>query len=139
MSENFSYHYKYMFTLTQIQEAHKKVKTGADFPQYIRDIIVLGVTDIETSVTDGQTIYLGGAYPISSPALHNRLKISLNTDKGHFIERLRLHQSGGTDFLTFCQDCAVSGIEKWIIKTHEHTCTYYDSHGQEVLVEHFPM
>lgn len=32
-----------MFTLDQIREAHVKVKSGADFPHYIQDLIVLGV------------------------------------------------------------------------------------------------
>ena len=33
-----------MFTIQQIKDAHSKVKSGADFPQYMQDIIALGVT-----------------------------------------------------------------------------------------------
>ena len=30
-----------MFTIKQIKDAHSKVKSGADFPKYMQDIIVL--------------------------------------------------------------------------------------------------
>lgn len=127
-----------MFTLKDIHEAHKKVKTGADFPQYIRDIIILGVAEFQTSVIDGQTLYMGGDELLASPPLHENITINPNTDKEKFIEQLRIHQSGGTDFLTFCQDCASSGIDHWVVKTHKHTCTYYSHTKEEVLMEHFP-
>lgn len=36
-----------MFTAEQIKTAHRKVKSGADFPAYIKEIKVLGVTHYE--------------------------------------------------------------------------------------------
>ena len=33
-----------MFTIAQIKEAHSKVKSGADFPQYIQDLIQLDLS-----------------------------------------------------------------------------------------------
>ena len=48
-----------MFTVKQIKYAHAKVKSGADFPQYIQDIIALGVTSFETFVFDNHTNYYG--------------------------------------------------------------------------------
>lgn len=33
-----------MFTIQQIQEAHSKVKSGADFLKYMQDIIALSTT-----------------------------------------------------------------------------------------------
>ena len=44
-----------MFTIEQIQSAHSKVKSGADFPKYIQEIKALGVTSYETYVEDGRT------------------------------------------------------------------------------------
>lgn len=41
-----------MFTLDQINEAHKNVKSGADFPQFVHDIQELGVTKYDAYVTD---------------------------------------------------------------------------------------
>ncbi len=37
-----------MFTIAQIKEAHDKVKSGADFPKYIQDLINLGVIGYDT-------------------------------------------------------------------------------------------
>jgi uncharacterized protein YbcV (DUF1398 family) len=45
---------------------------------------------------------------------------------------------GKTDYLTFCNDCAKSGIEKWIVRLEEMTCTYYDKAGNDILVEKIP-
>lgn len=48
-----------MFTLEQIKEAHAKVRSGADFPTYVQDLIGLGVTCYQTYVSDGHTDYFG--------------------------------------------------------------------------------
>ena len=45
-----------MFTIDQIKEAHSKVKSGADFPQYVQDLIKLGVIHYTTYVRDGHTV-----------------------------------------------------------------------------------
>lgn len=36
-----------MFSINQIEEAHSKVKSGIDFPNYVQDIIKIGVTGYE--------------------------------------------------------------------------------------------
>ena len=48
-----------MFTLDQIKQAHAKVKSGADFPKYIQDLIVLGIKNYDTFVIDGHSEYYG--------------------------------------------------------------------------------
>ena len=48
-----------MFTIAQIKEAHSRVKSGADFPAYIQELITLGVQGYETFVNDGHVEYLG--------------------------------------------------------------------------------
>lgn len=48
-----------MFTVKQIEQAHKKVKSGADFPKYIQEIKKLGVKGFETWVKDSHTEYFG--------------------------------------------------------------------------------
>ena len=114
-----------MFTLSQIQEAHKKVKTGADFPAYAREIQALGVTHYDTCVSDGHAVYLGNGESLVSPAKYDALGVAKNINSEKFIERLRLHQSGRTDYMTFCQDCAVCGVEKWTLDLEKGTCTYF--------------
>ncbi|MDR6968468.1 uncharacterized protein YbcV (DUF1398 family) [Flavobacterium arsenatis] len=39
-----------MFTVEQIKQARSKVKSGADFPNYIQDLIELGVLSFETFI-----------------------------------------------------------------------------------------
>ena len=48
-----------MFSIEQIRAAHSKVKSGADFPAYIKAIKAMGVTHYETFVADGHTEYYG--------------------------------------------------------------------------------
>lgn len=36
-----------MFTVTQIKEAHSKVKSGADFPKYIQQIKGFALLDLQ--------------------------------------------------------------------------------------------
>lgn len=128
-----------MFTLDQIKAAHSKVKSGADFPSYIRDLKQLGVTQYVTFVKDGHTDYSGdGNFRISSPARYTDLKIAANSNPTQFKTDLKAHQQGKTDYPTFCSDCAKSGIEKWIVDLNKMTCIYFDQAGNEVLVEQVP-
>ena len=126
-----------MFTLPQIKEAHQSiVKTGADFPKYVQAIVQLGVSSYETFVTDGHTVYYGkdGSTQQTEPK-YTALKISPSADKENFRALLKLHQQGKRDFMTFCNDCAETGVEKWIVSTPAMTCTYFDLAGNVMLVE----
>lgn len=129
-----------MFTIDQIKAAHSKVKSGADFPRYIQDIIELGVTGFETFVSDSHTVYHGSdGYETSSLGMYPPLDIQPATNGAQFESDLKAHQRGETDYLTFCKDCAKSGVEKWRVDMGEMTCTYYDSAGDKVLVEEIPV
>jgi uncharacterized protein YbcV (DUF1398 family) len=128
-----------MFTLEQIKAAHSKVKSGIDFPRYIHEIKQLGVMRYETFVADGHTDYMGlDAYKMSSDAKYTTLIIANNTNALQFKADLKAHQEGKTDYPTFCQDCAKSGIEKWAVQMDDMTCTYYSQSGEVVLVETIP-
>ncbi|WP_280956321.1 DUF1398 family protein [Aequorivita sublithincola] len=48
-----------MFTIKQIESANSKVKSGAEFPKYIKEIKEIGVTGFETWVIDSHTNYFG--------------------------------------------------------------------------------
>ena len=128
-----------MFTVEQIQTAHSKVKSGADFPAYIQEIKALGVSHYEAYVTDGHIDYHGGDnYTAKVPAKYEPLVIA-DTSKGEaFKVELMAHQQGKTDFLTFIKMCADFGIEKWEICMDKMTCIYYDKAGNEILVENIP-
>jgi uncharacterized protein YbcV (DUF1398 family) len=129
-----------MFTIQQIKQAHSKVKSGADFPNYIKDIIALGVTSYETFVSDNHTEYFGkDGFKASSEGLTETVSIADESQVEQFKSDLKAHQQGKTDYATFRKDCAKSGIEKWIVIMDNKTCSYYDKAGNEVLVEAIPI
>ena len=128
-----------MFTAEQIKTAHSKVKSGADFPAYIKEIKGMGVTRYEAYVTDGHIDYHGaGNYTAQVPAKYDAIAIAGTVNTGAFKTELVAHQQGKTDFLTFIKMCAACGIEKWVIDMGKMTCIYYDKAGNEVLTEQIP-
>lgn len=129
-----------MFTLKQIEQAHSKVKTGADFPNYIKEIKEMGVIAFETWVIDSHTEYIGkNDYRVKSLPKYDILKVSEISSQGEFLNYLKSHQQGDTDYITFCNHCAETGIEKWIVLLDEMTCTYYDLSGNKILEEKIPV
>lgn len=128
-----------MFTVEQIKAAHAKVKSGANFPSYIKEIKELGVTHYEAYVTDGHIDYYGAkSYTVKVPAMYDPLVIADISKDEYFKKELVAHQQGKTDFLTFIKMCATFGIEKWAICMDKMTCTYYDKTGNEILIEQIP-
>lgn len=128
-----------MFTIEQLKSAHSKVKSGADFPNYVQDLLKLGVTCYETYVADGHTDYFGKQdFKISSEEKYDKLIIADNSNFLQFQADIKAHQQGKTNYPTFCADCAKSGIEKWTVDMVKMTCSYYDKAGNEMLVEIIP-
>ncbi|MDR7212183.1 DUF1398 family protein [Flavobacterium piscis] len=128
-----------MFTIEQIKEAHAKVKSGADFPNYIQDLIILGVKGYDTFVNDGHVEYYGvNNYSVISDEKYPEIKIEDTANKERFIEFLVAHQDGQTDYITFCKQSGQCGIAKWRVDIIEMTCTYFDKSGVEILIEKIP-
>ncbi len=128
-----------MFSIDQIQNAYKKVKSGADFPQLIQDLNTLGVTHYDHNVANGQTNYFGtNNFIIKGPVKYPSVEIN---DIG-FTEKLKhalsIHQRGQTDYLTFCKDAAEAGVEKWTTDIIEMTVTYLDKKKNKLTVEKIP-
>lgn len=128
-----------MFTVEQIENAHDKVKTGTDFPNYIQEIRKMGVKSFETWVKDSHTEYIGeNKFKTVSKPQYKDLIIADDSDKEKLSQYLKSHQKGETDYMKFCKDCAETGIEKWIVDLDKFTCTYYDKAGDEILLEEIP-
>lgn len=128
-----------MFTVQEIKAAHSQVKSGADFPAYIKAIKALGVTHYEAYVTDGHIDYHGNnQHTAHVPAKYAAVPIAENTNTALFKAELLAHQQGKTDFLSFIKMCAATGIEKWVICMDAMTCTYYDKAGNMMLEESIP-
>lgn len=128
-----------MFTVSQIEQAHEKVTSGADFPQYIQEIKAMGVNAFETWVCDSHTDYYGKEdFHVTSAPQYEPLSISNITNEAQFRHYLQIHQQGLTDYITFCTHCAETGVEKWTVSLEEMTCTYYDKQGNKVVTEQIP-
>lgn len=124
-----------MFTVEQIKAAHSRVKSGADFPEYIKEIKSLGITHYETYVIDGHIDYYQAKNHMAVPAKYDLLVIADTPKIEEFKMELIAHQQGKTDFLTFIKMCAETGIARWEICMEKMTCIYYDKKDNEVLVE----
>ncbi len=130
-----------MFTIEQIHQAHGKVKSGANFPNYIKNIKMLGVTYYETFVYDGHTNYydISGTM-ISSAPKYTTVKVAdvSDCDIKTFTHELKQHQQGKTNFMEFIEMCSKTGIYKWVVDITKMTCTYYNKEEIEILVEQIP-
>jgi uncharacterized protein YbcV (DUF1398 family) len=128
-----------MFTIAQIKEAHAKVKSGADFPAYIQDLIALGVKGYDTFVNDGHVEYFGADnFRAAATDTYDSITIAPSANKERFIEFLVMHQDGQTDYLTFCNHAAQCGIARWSVNIIDMTCTYFDQSGSAILIEKIP-
>ncbi len=129
-----------MFQLKDIKEAHSKVKTGADFPAYIQELIKLGVTKYDTFVYDGHAVFFGDIdYQIQSEPKYSALEVAGKSDLESFKRNLKIHQQGQTDYPTFCRHSAEAGVEKWTVEMKNMTCTYYDKSNHKMVEEKIPV
>lgn len=129
-----------MFTIQQIKAAHAKVKSGADFPNYIQELIALGVQGYDTFVSDGHVEYFGeDNFRASATETYTPIEINPFVNKELFIEFLWRHQEGQSDYLTFCKQASQCGIARWAVNLIEKTCTYFDSNQNSILIEKIPI
>lgn len=128
-----------MFTIEQIKSAHAKVKSGADFPSYIRELKALGISNYSNYVRDGHTIYKAAdnSEVVSGPN-YSPLNIHSTSNQSQLEKILKEHQAGLSDYPTFCQQAADCGVEKWVVSTDAMTCVYHDKTGKTILEENIP-
>ncbi|RBQ07725.1 DUF1398 domain-containing protein [Pedobacter miscanthi] len=129
-----------MFTIENIQAAESKIKTGADFPQFIKEIKELGVKRNDVYVSSGLSIYFDdedNALQVS-PEGYPALSINDESAAGKLEHALKIHQQGETNYFTFCKQAADAGVEKWVTDLEEMSCTYLDAEGNELVKETIP-
>ena len=128
-----------MFTIEQIKAAHAKVKSGADFPAYIREITQMGVAYYTTYVRNGHAEFTGrNNEQVLSEPKYPDMTIVPEGNLPQLKADLQIHQQGQTDYLTFCSQAAAAGVNKWVVDTHEMTCIYYDNNDRVLLTETIP-
>lgn len=128
-----------MFTVQQIKAAHSKVRSGADFPNYVQEIKALGLVKYEFLLADGRTIYYGvDNYQVEASAIYPVKEINSSSSAAGLAHIIKIHQQGQTDFMTFCQQAAENGVHHREVNTQIMLCTYYDTSGQQMLAEPIP-
>jgi uncharacterized protein YbcV (DUF1398 family) len=129
-----------MFTKEQIHEAFIKVKSGADFPQFVKDLKTLGVVYYDNFVSDGRTVYYGrNNFVIEGEPKYPEIKVYDTSSSSALKHAILIHQQGQTDYPKFCLQAAESGVEKWTTHMEEMTVTYYDKQGNKLSVEPIPI
>ena len=127
-----------MFTQKEIQRAHDRLKTGISFSEYIQELNALGVKAYQTYVKDGHSeFYDDKNQTLTSSPLYPDLVVSDACNPNQFREYLELHQQGKTGFAMFCEHCAATGIEKWLVDFQKSTCTYFAKENTLVFEEKF--
>ncbi len=128
-----------MFTLQQMKAAHAKVKSGADFPAYVREIKQLGLLHYDFMVKDGRINYHGeNGFLVSGDPIYGEKTISVQASPAAVKQIITEHQQGKSDFPTFCTLVADAGVEKWVVDTRDMLCTYYDLSGNSMVAEPIP-
>jgi uncharacterized protein YbcV (DUF1398 family) len=125
-----------VFTIEQIQELHGRLGRAESLLDYVESLAALGVVRYDSFVFDGHSEYTGSeGERVVSNAAHVELIIAEGSDRAAFLEHLRRHERGETDYLEMSTGLAASGIEKWTVDTEAMTMTFYDRSGVALLVE----
>jgi uncharacterized protein YbcV (DUF1398 family) len=127
-----------MFTKEQIETAHSKVKSGADFPKYVEEIKNFGVKSHEVVLIDGAWIFKGADKQVVQFQSMECVPVSAQSSQEKFKQILSMHQRGETDYPTFCIQAGESGVERWISDFEHMTVTYLGSNGAIIDVEPIP-
>lgn len=128
-----------MFTLDQIYQTHSRVKSGADFPQYVQDLKAIGVIKYDTYVSDGRARFYGtGDFILDDKPKYPALEVNPVSSSEQLKHAIKIHQQGQTDYPTFCQQAAAAGVEKWTTDMYKMTVTYLDKDGHTLTVEPVP-
>ena len=129
-----------MFNIEEIKASESKIKTGADFPQFIKEIKEMGVVRNDVYVSNGLSVYFNSDdHSVqASPDEYPVLVINDESSVDKLKHALQVHQKGETNFITFCKQAADAGVEKWVVDLNKMTCTYLDTAQKELVKEQIP-
>lgn len=128
-----------MFTAQQIKEAYAKVKSGTDYPRYVQELKMLGVTHYDFIVENGSNVFYGGnGAPLKVENQYGRLQVADRSSKEKLQGAISMHQKGQTDFKVFRRQAADAGVGKWTSDLEKMQVLYYDNSGMLLLSEPIP-
>ena len=128
-----------MFTKEQIQQAQSTSKGGKDFPQLVQNFKALGIVLYEHWVGNGANIYLGADdHAVKIESGQALLNVRDDSSEEKLKHAVKVHQSGQTDYPTFCLQSAGAGVEKWVTDISNLTVTYLDKKGNTLVLENIP-
>lgn len=114
-----------------------KANANGDFLELVKSLKAIGITKFQTCASTAKSMYFDQAgntvydqtdffnFPIG--------KLDVETFKQALVQ----HQQGKTDFPTWLQVTAASGIGYWIVDLSDSTCIYYDLNDNPVYTEKF--
>lgn len=112
-----------------------KMESNDNFPKLIQSYVDYGIVKFQTCSSTAKTMYFDNeGNSVYDEEDFFKFEIGeLNSDK--FKSNLVDHQQGKTDFPTWLELTADSGIAYWIVDLKANTCIYYDIDNNEVHTE----
>lgn len=124
-----------MFTMQQIEGLHARFGSAKTLVDYVRALKALGVEHYDSYLADGHSEYFGkDGYTLISRSVHEVLVVADVAQREAFLEHLRRHELGQSNYLEMSKGLAQSGVEKWTVDTAGMTMTFSDKTGRSMLV-----
>jgi uncharacterized protein YbcV (DUF1398 family) len=125
-----------VFTLEQIDDIHDRFGHQDTLVQYLRALHAIGVERSDSFIADGHSEYFGtDGETVVAPPSHAVLAVAATGSRAGLAEHLARHGRGETSYVEMSAGLADSGVEKWTFDTSALTIAYYDTAGNELLVE----
>lgn len=115
-----------------------KMSGNGDFPKLVKSYRDYGITKFQTCASTAKTMYFDNVENCvyDEQDFFNYEIGALNIEQ--FKQDLLAHQQGKTDFPTWLELTAASGIGYWIVDLNAMTCVYYDLDNNPVHTEKIP-
>lgn len=125
-----------MITIENIQNAYATMQTDNDFLALVQALESIGVKTFSFYVHNGSEIFTDiENNQVHLPEKYKSMEISNTVNQDEFEQSLKSHQKRETDFSTFLNDCAKSGVSFWIVDLLTKSCTYFDKNKQLIYQE----